>query len=65
LLTHVGVNLERINKSYDFLDEFVGYFTTILQNAWSNYQDLQLKYKKLYTELTFKHSEAQQEVNMQ
>jgi hypothetical protein len=33
-------NLEYINKSYYFLNAFVGYFKTILQNAWSNHQDL-------------------------
>jgi hypothetical protein len=39
LLKHVGANLECINKSYYYLDAFVGYFTTILQNARSNYQE--------------------------
>jgi hypothetical protein len=33
LLKHVGVNLECINKSYYFFDAFVGYFTTIQQQA--------------------------------
>jgi hypothetical protein len=39
LLKHVGVNMECINKSDRYLDAFVGYFITILQNAWPSYQD--------------------------
>jgi hypothetical protein len=38
LLKH-GVNLKCINKSYYYLDAFVGYFTTIFRNARFNYQD--------------------------
>jgi hypothetical protein len=34
LAKHDGGNLECINKSYCFLDAFVGYFTTILQTCW-------------------------------
>jgi hypothetical protein len=40
LLKHVGENLEPINKSYYYLDAFVGYFTAILQNARSNYPEV-------------------------
>jgi hypothetical protein len=35
----LGANLECINKSYYYLDAFVDCFTTILQNARSNYQE--------------------------
>jgi hypothetical protein len=36
---HVGVNLEYINKSNQFLDALVGDFATILQNARSIHQE--------------------------
>jgi predicted metallo-beta-lactamase superfamily hydrolase len=33
-------NKQCINKSYYYLDAFVGYFTSILQDARSNYQEI-------------------------
>jgi hypothetical protein len=59
LLTHVGVNLECINKSYYFLDEFVGYFTTSLSFPLTLYEtpgnchDLYIKNLCPYRTFTF------------